>query len=252
VQGVLTTRKVFESTFIVYHDDGLPVPLWLVGDLIPLLGPGVVQVELDRQRSLEAHAGIFAYYDALEAEVAWHRGQHRTLELVERALNGLPREEVLLRARVAALGADYAWRSSDSTRAMALYERALQLDPGVLRRLGLALPASVVSAGGPIADDAAAMVRRSPRVDDSYGAFQVAVSDASICLSAPSGNQIGCVSAPSEPTDSPAASLVEAWHTEAFSLPLDLGRLDMRSLDSTTTLDQDARRRALDNLLEGY
>jgi hypothetical protein len=252
LKGIFTDEKLFRSTFFVYHDDGVPAPVWLLGDLIDVLGPGVVSTELDRQRTLERHPGIPAYYDALEAEAAWRRGRSDTLTLADRALAGLPEREVLLRARVAAFAGDRAWARGDGAAAMAYWERAFGMDPGVFRRLGIALPATVQAVGGATAGEAAAMVARSPRLTWDRSGFRVTVSDHEVCIATPSGNQIDCVRGPSEPTDTPAADLVDAWHTEAFALSLGLSRLDMDSLDGSTFLAEDARREALKGLLGDF
>lgn len=252
VQGVFTNPKVFSSTFFIYHDDGVSVPVWMLGDVIPLLGTGVVETEIDRQRTLEKHPGIHAYYDALAAEVAWRRDQSRAVALATKALETLPSEEVLLRARVAAVGADQAWNDGDPATAMAFYEQALSWDPGVFRRLGLALPAVVEPTGSTVAQDAADMLVRSPRLTWDRSGFRVVVSDRTICLSTPAGTQLGCVDDDVKEGEDPAAALVDAWHMEAFSLPMDMGRIDMRSLDGTTRLDENARREALENLIGDF
>lgn len=249
VHGVFTDRKRLEGTFIVYHDDGVPLPVWLIGDLVPLLGPGVVQAELDRQRSLEAHAPVHAYYDAFETEVAWHRGQSRTVALARRALDGLPDEEVLLRARVAARGADHAYRRGEAD-AFPLYERAFTLDPSTFRRLGLRLPAHVVSDGSALGDEVAGLLGKSPRLTWDTSGFLLRANATSVCIATPTGNEIDCVQAPTGDEDvEPAVALVDAWHREAFTVPLQLSRIDMASLDGTTRLDENARRDALRDLL---
>lgn len=256
VAGMFTERRLFEGTFAIYHDDGVPLFPWILGDLIPLLGPGVVQAELDHQRTIEAHRGIHAYYDALEAEVAWHRGAARTLDLIDQALQALPEEEALLRARLHALAASHAYARGDLERAWPAYERALQLDAGVLRRLGLPLPATVRSEGGQVADQVATMLGRSPRIRWDRAGFVVTTADRRVCLATPAGNRIGCVQAPPEETPEegeapkdPATELALAWQTEAFALRMELSRQDMRSLDGTTLLQQNARRQALDAIL---
>lgn len=265
IAGVFTDREVFEGTFAIYHDDGIPVFPWLVGDLIPILGPGVVKAELDRQRNLEVHPGIHAYYDALEAEVDWHRGASDTLDRIDRALLGLPEEEVLLRARLHALGGSSAYADGDKHRAWAHYERALQLDPGALRRLDLPLPAHVEASGGEVAREVAAMLGRSPRITWDPDGFQVTTEDRRVCLASPLGNRLGCVRMPPPPEPDPpaegeeaapivppdpATSLALAWQKEAFSLQMQLDRQDMQSLDGTTLLQQNARREALESILD--
>ncbi len=238
--GLFTDGALLDATFAVYHDRGAPVPPWLLGDLVGVLGPGVVQAVLDRQRIVESFEPIHTYYDAIEAEVAWWRGEARTAELVERALADLPEEEVLLRARVAALGADRAWWSGERTRATQLYEEALRFDPGVFRRLGLAIPVRVEGDG-----PEARALGRSPRFRRAVGGLVLQVEDGRACLMNPGRNRIRCASF----GEGPLAERIEAWHGALFALRLEGARLDLRSLDSTTTQASQDRREALERLL---
>ncbi|MEZ4322226.1 MAG: hypothetical protein R3F61_32435 [Myxococcota bacterium] len=249
--GILSDRALLERSLAPYEDDGVVPAPWMAGDLVGVLGPGVIQAAVDRGRDLDAFPAVQAYYDALETEVAWARGQSRTLELAQRALDGLPKEEVLLRARVAALAADHAWRWGDPS-AFGLYERAMQLDPSSLRRLGLKLPATVASGGAPVDAAIATMLERSPRLTRDGSGFVVRVDGGRICLISPLGAKLGCHSGSGEgDVDTQARSAVQAFYDAAFALPLGLKLLDMRSLDGTTRLDAEARRDALKQVLGG-
>lgn len=253
VAGILQDPQILERTINPYTDDGLGVPGWMVGDLIPIVGPGVVQASVDRLRTLETHPGLGAYFDALEAEIAWRRGQPRTIELAAAALDALPEHEVLLKARVAAIAADHAWRRGDPRQGWALYEQAWTLDRSVFRRLGLVLPAMVqVSTSGD--DDAIATVLgRSPRLAHDRDGFRVSVGGGRVCLASPAGNQLGCWqgSGPADDPDARIAAAVRTFHRDAFGMPLGTRRQDLRSLDGTTRVDDAARRQALDRVIDG-
>jgi hypothetical protein len=251
IAGILQDGELLTRTLGPYEDDGMSPAIWLVGDLVHILGPGVLQEAIDRGRTRDDFPGVQAYYDAYEAEVAWARGQSRTVALAESALEGLPEAEVLLRARVAALAADHLWNASDP-RAYGMYERAMQLDPSVLRRLALPLPARVSDSGSEVDAAAAAMIGRSPRIAWDANGFVVDVSGRRACLATPTGSRLGCHRPDDDAgaVDERARAVVEAFHAGAFALPLGLSLVDMRSLDGTTRLDAEARREALQNVLE--
>lgn len=249
--GILQDADLLARSTAAYEDDGMVAATFLAGDLVGVVGPGVMQAAIDQGRTRDPFDGLVAYYDGLEAEVALHRGQRRAADLAERALQGLPEAEVLLRARVAAVGAASAWSYGDP-RAYGLYEQSLQLDPSSLRRLGLPLPATVTSSGSSLDDAIAAMLRRSPRFASDAQGFQVSVNAGQVCLASPLGNRLGCHGGEADGDEhARARSAFLAFHRNAFALPLGLQLDDLRSLDSLTTLDAETRQRALDAVLEG-
>ena len=84
-----------------------PLPPWNAGELIAVVGTGVMARALARVRAAETMKKETApYFDALEAEVAFRRGSmSRALTLASKAAAALPRDEVLLRGRTEALAA---------------------------------------------------------------------------------------------------------------------------------------------------
>jgi hypothetical protein len=199
VIGVLSDDERLVATLRLYVRGGIePVPVWLVGDLVEVLGAGVTAVSLRRARAMEEQGTPLApYYDALEAEVAYAQGDsRRAWNLATSALERLPESQGLFRARVAAIGAEAAADTGRNRDALALYEQAMLKDGGVFRRLGLRIPASVrVRGGGEVGSRAADMLERSPRVRSDPG-FQVVVSGSGssveACLLSSHGAQLGC------------------------------------------------------------
>lgn len=249
--GLHADADLLARSVAPYDEDGGVGPTWLIGDLVELLGPGVVQAAIDRGRLLEDHPGLDAYYDGLETEVAWARGDRRTLELATRALANLPEQEVLLRARIAARAADHAYSVGDPA-AMGLYERTLQLDPGTLRRLGQKLPAAVQASDDPTDQAIGAMLERSPRFTYDRSAFIVTVQAGEICLVSPLGTRLGCHRGAGQgDVDARATAAVQAFYDGAFALPLGLSTMDMDSLDGTTRLSAEAKKKALEQVLGG-
>jgi len=275
VTATLTDARRLQRTLRAYTEGNLTTP-WLVGDLVPVLGPGVVEAELARARTLDTDPRFDAYADALALECAWVRGDERgVLRLAPTVISGLPQYERLLRARVAALTADAAWSRGDPV-ALSSYELALALDPSVLRRLGLALPATVTSSSGIVAQEAAAILARSPSLTSAPGAFRVSVEGTNVlraCLSSPSGARLGCSETPvptapsvkgdggegAEDTDATeeieppdhATTAAADFHRVVFSMPLGISGTALGSLDGTNVVRTERARREMEALLEG-
>ncbi len=290
IRSVLSDDERLTSTFRPYVKGGLePVPTWLLGDLVAVLGPGVSVVAVERARAVEPpDSPALPFYGALEAEARLAQGdEERALELAQRALEDLPEQEQLLRARLHAVAAIASEDRGLAADALGHLERALQIDGGVLRRLGLAIPARITSSGGELADDVAAALRRSPRFDDAPG-FQVTVrggqgSPLEACLLSGHGARLGCESvdplalrtgyqeavqryeearlswaeagregdeptAP-EPKD-PVRELARAFQDRVFSAAVTLSGEDLNSLDGRTTAGAEVARDRMESLLD--
>ncbi len=260
VTSVLADEFRLDSTLRLYVRGGIePLPVWLVGDLVQVLGAGVVAVALhDVRREEQANAMMTPYYDAIEAEVLLAQGEpERALQLAQRAVQSLPQSEVLLAARVAAVGAEAARAAGSDQLALGMYERSLQKDPGTLRRMGLAIPAKItVQAQGEAGERLATYLGRSPRVRDDDGGFRIAVTgnDRSlrVCMTSPNGSQMGCSDVAAERNEEPehlAQRAAEAFHRAAFATRVGLSTQDLRSLDGTTTTNDAAARRQMNGVL---
>lgn len=279
IRGVLNNDDRLVSSFRVYVAGGLePVPSWLIGDLIPILGAGVCSVALDRVRAAESDAALEPYYLAFEAEIALHRGDERAAyALATQALDTLPEFEALLRARVAAIAGELAWALAKPELALGLWATAMQRDAGVIRRRGLALPATLtVKATGPVATRLAALLESSPRFDfGQKRGFTVSIEGSGraleVCLLEPEGGVLSCAATPPEQQPSPdspgeeqtgadqapplqdndyAALTAEAFHARAFAMPVGLSNIDLGSLDGTATIADEANRERMQGLLD--
>jgi tetratricopeptide (TPR) repeat protein len=261
VAGVATQDQLLFNTLRIHVNDALAIPTWMIGDLVELVGPGIVMSALKDVRDVEEFTDMAAYYSGLEAEIAWHRGDEaKTIRLAERAIADLPKEEALFRARVSALAADAAWRSGDKERALAWYADVMGTDPGTLRRLGLRLPATVVDAEGTSATArATSMLSRSPRIKWAKKAFVVRVeSDRRVCLQDQFGARVSCADADLTfeegytPTDYDLGRrLASAFHRRAFSMNLGLSMHDLNSLDGTTVIESEAAHDRMEQILDG-
>ncbi len=260
VVNVLTDEDRLDSTLRLYVRGGIePVPSWLVGDLVEVLGAGVVAVALrDVRREERATPALVPYYDGLEAEVALAQDDpDRALRLAQASLARLPSTEALLQARIAAVGAEAARRAGHETVALGLYERAMQRDPGVIRRMGLALPARVSQHGGfETQQRAVTLLDRSPRFRSADAGFQVVVDGndhtARACLRSAMGALLGCTEVTAErgeSADDLGARLVSQFHQEMFATRVGLSTQDLRSLDGSTVTDAAAAREQMNSVL---
>lgn len=259
VANVMTDEHRLDATLRMYVRGGIePLPSWLVGDLVASLGPGVVAVALrEARREERTFPAIAAYHDAVEAEVLLAQGEaERALSLAQQAIQRLPVSESVLSARVAVVGARAASRTNRPQLALGMLERAMQKDPGVVRRMGVSLPATVTAVGGALADDVSARLRRSPRLDDGERGFQVRVrasgTGVEVCLQSPLGAQLGCSAVtrtPNETDEHLAVRACDTFHEERFAARLGLSTQDLRSLDGTTSANEEAARQQMNNVL---
>lgn len=245
VEGAVSNNHRLVETVRIYVRGGIePVPSWLVADLIDIVGPGVVAAALDRAANEDAHfTAITPYRDALRAEVALAQGdEERAFSLARRALGNLPPDEALLTARVAAIGAEAAWSLNRQSDARSLYARAMQKDPGVIRRLGLSLPTTIQNrATGEAASLAADAFARSPRFRNGERGFTINLagnSSAGIqaCLSGPDGGRLGCVEIEKQRRETEehlGRRVVDEFHDRMFALRVVLSTIDMHSLDGS-------------------
>lgn len=281
--SVLSEDERLYASFRMYVHGGIePVPVWMLGDLVDVLGPGVVSVVLETVREREDLSEFDPYYDAIEAEAALAQGdERRALDLAQSAMEGLSDTERLLVGRMAAVAARAAWELDDDAQALGFLTTALEKDAGVIRRMGLALPARVENrADGPAAARAFELLGRSPRLDVDEDGFLVTVEGSGqqlmACIYSPDGTMLSCAeptlptkapegaeegTGPSEPEpvevedDDYAALLAEAFHQRAFAMPVVLSNVDLASLDGSSTVNEQAARermqRLLDDLVEG-
>lgn len=241
--SLLGERRRLVATLRPYLAGSVEIPEWVEPELTAILGPGVVAAALAEARQSETLAGASGYFDAFAAEIALLQGREGEASIhVTAALDGLPGSELLLRARVAGIGAQAALARGDRGRAMELLDLALQLDPGVIRRLGLALPTVFEAAPGPVATGAVHHLLRSPRFTSARSGFRVRVEgtenagrasliglDGSVLVTAEALPRAG------ERAEDTARRLAQELHQQAFAPRLDLTQNDLRSLDGSPT-----------------
>ena len=240
----------------------LAAPPWLQLDAVALLGPAAVRPLVDRwlREPLEPPAGQplelrAAYLAALGAEAVCLAGDDAgCIAEGASARARLPAAEVLLRVRLAARMASAAWRLGQAGEAAALFEEVLDHDPGVLRRLGLALPARLRPGGDPAIRRAAGRALGSARFEnDGVAPFSVGDAGGRLCLLARGEAVLACAT-PADAAaiegcgDDPAAKLAAALLDAAFAPRLEMSQQDLTTLDGTAVAERRVDPRALELL----
>ncbi len=239
----LADERILLATLRPYLAGSIEIPEWIEPELCAVLGPGVVATALQKAEGRETLAETSGYFRAYEAEIAYLQGRERdALSLADEALETLPSHEALLRDRVAAIAAQAAADAGLNTRSIEFFDAALQRDPGIIRRLGLALPATFPATTGKLAETTRKLLRRSPRFRHASGGYQVVVegdtNSGSACLLGPQRTRLSCAEVklrPSEDTTALARRLAAEFHATAFAPRLDLTQADIRSLDGSPT-----------------
>jgi hypothetical protein len=226
---------------------------WLAGELVDVLGAGVVQAALDDARSRDRRPGAGAYYDAFATEVAVRaHDPERALALAQSALAGLGPGEQLLRARTLALTAEAA-RTLGKPDVLRYYEDAFQADPGVFRRLGLEIPVRI-EARGDMAERVASRLEGSPRLDVEDAGLLLRIdanrTGGSACLLTRDQSTLGCGRAQAIATDDAdllVSRLVRDFHEKVFAPRIDMSQADINSLDGTNLVRDDALKTLFDD-----
>ncbi|MGB8328933.1 MAG: tetratricopeptide repeat protein [Polyangiales bacterium] len=234
------------GTFAIGTARSAVMPPWLLGELVAVLGPGVVRAAVDEMAAEDRRVGAGAYYDAVLAEVSLaQRDYDEAIEQAERALDGLQPGDALLRQRVLAV---LAKALSDPRQRTAIYEEVLATDPGLFRRMGWALPVLVESGGAELDRMLAKAVMRSPRFESSDDGLRIQIDGGRICLFGRTGAAWGCSEALPDDGDtepSYAQRIIDSFHEAIFAPRVDLSRIDINSLDGSNRVT----RNPLDMLL---
>ena len=254
VRTVLQERDYLLSTIRPYLDKGLTaVPTWLVPELVSILGAGVVQAAVDEARELDSFDGVEGYYTALESEIAYHRGDWAETKLKSSlAMEQLPTEEKMMRARLYALRGVAAKKQGDYSAQLQHFDRALSIDPSVFRRLQVPLPAKF-SIGSGIDQMVSDALRRSPRFTERDDGFSVNVQSNKVCLLGSMDEQLSCAPFPVREENISdteyVTQITESFHTVAFALSTGMSTSDWNSLDGRATSSKQRSQRRIRELL---
>ncbi len=241
----MANARTLAATLRPYLAGSVELPEWLEGELVRIVGPGVMAAALDDARRSETLVGAVGYFDAFSAEIALRQGRDAAaMDLAGLAVQGLPDSELMMQARLHAIGAKAALAAGARERALGFLDRALQLDPGVARTLDIALPTIFEAGGGPVAERALRHLRRSPRFRTVRGGsgFRLRVeadgAGGQAMLLGPRNTvltRVRVTPRAGEDTEALARRLAAEVHEQAFSPRVDLTETDLRSLDGSPT-----------------
>ncbi len=239
--SLFTRSEVLLNRLRPYAPLDVHIPEWIEPELVRMIGAGVVRQALDQALEAGAFSLNTGYYHAWLAEVAAVEGDAAAvIEHGGRALGELPAVEALLRARVAARLGQAHWRLAQYEPALENFAIAFRGDPGVSRRLGIALPVTVRAPGGGPARELADILRASPRFREHANGFPLEIAnDGGICLRARSGAALSCYTAP-------AGSAVEAsraFHVWAFGPGIEIGSAQRSALRGSSVILANGARR---------
>lgn len=219
-----------------------PLVEWMRTGLHGPLGNGLTQVELTK---LLARTGKLAdrersYLRAALGETLAAKSNYRSaLPELLAARKSLPREEVLLLARVEALIAHTQERLGDGAAAATAYRNAMERDPGILRALNLSLPVTFASDDSAAAKKAIGFLEKSPRFHSGRG-FRLTVTTSGnrlfARLTGSDGAVLSNVSIARLPDNELCARLIcREIHRRVFAPKFDLTQTDINSLDGSTS-----------------
>ena len=219
------------------------IPEWIEPELIGLMGTGISESLLEQALAQGAFALNEGYYHAYATEIALLRGRFEdTLRRGQLALDLLPQQEVLLRARLQTRMAQAYWQTRRFTEALSLYGEAMQLDPGIIRRLALAIPVRFRDDGTDLARDIVRSLGHSPRFRQDANGFLLEVRsnpDLSACLYGIDEKTLGCYAL--DPTQNQNGSplnalMVDGLHQQLFTPGYDISEAQVALLLGTSVI----------------
>lgn len=241
--SLFADRDVLLNRLRPYAPLDVHIPEWIEPEIVHLIGSGVMHGLLEQASGLGAFMLNDGYYYSYATEIAAHGGREpEVLQLGRQALDRLPQEEVLLRARVHARMADVLRKQRQTPESLAHYRTAIGLDPGVIRRLGLALPVRLTGDGSEFARLATGYLARSPRfavMDDGFVVSIGALDNLSLCLHAAEGETIACATQPAAgaaDAKESARFLVNTLHDELFNLDYQVNNAQIAVLRGSSVI----------------
>ena len=242
-RSVLHDNELLIGMISVGGPYGVVLPPWLVPELKHVVGPGVFYNAVNRAREIEFNAHVEdilgPYFDAFTADAELALGDEDAAERHAKAAlnnaNGLPEGETLLRLRMEAILVRLYLDEGNVEAAIPRLDRILATDPGLLRRLDVALPLAVPddAAGANVAN----ILLGSDRYAESSVGYRPEVSGDTICLRSPTGARTSCATQPRGDDMSDEDHLfarVLAFHDAVFRPDTRIDLMALRALDGSS------------------
>ena len=222
---------VLQNRLRPYAPLDVHIPEWIEPEIVGSIGTGVMSNIIEQANSNGAFMLNAGYYHSYKAEVAaLDNDRDAVMREGAAALNQLPVQEVLLRARLAAQMGKVAWRNNDYSQALTLFENAYLQDPSILRRLAISLPVDITNDGTEFSEKVADYLADSPRFSRNANGMSLEVStapDLTICLKTRTGNILSCYTisaAENESSKWNAKQLTQIFHTQTFGLGFEISQ----------------------------
>jgi tetratricopeptide (TPR) repeat protein len=255
--SLFADQSLMLNRFRPYAPLDVHIPEWVEHELISLMGTGISSQLLDQARSQGAFLLNEGYFHAYATEVSFLRGDHPgVLENGLLSLPILPEQEVLLRARLQARMADASLKTGQIDTALQHFESALQLDPGIIRRLGTSIPVSFRDDGSRDSRELVNGLRRSPRFQEITDGFPLEVRmkpEPTACLYNKTGRTLGCYTL--DPTESVSGltlldQMIAGLHRQLFTPGYELSEAQIALLLGSSVImsAQQERNRQRDEL----
>jgi len=235
------------------------IPEWIEPEIIRLMGTGVMTGLLDQALQSGAFMLNTGYYHSYATEIAALEKRHdEVLSSGQRALEMLPQQEILLKARINARMGESAWREGLQQQAIEFYREALQLDPGILRRLDASIPVIFTGNNDELSRHAIRFLKRSPRFRAERAGFRLEIAgteNVSVCLFTPGGETVGCYSQTSVPDQTAKESaryLALGLHQELFDLGYQISDAQMALLRGSSVIMRSQNTRSSQTSLDTF
>lgn len=219
------------------------IPFWMIGDIIPLIGPAVIREAIEdiRGHEVKQTRRVLPFLTALEAETAYHQGDTaRASVLLRAALTRLPLRLAPLRGRLLTLQGALARDKGSFTVMQQAFARVLRKNGAPFRDLQIALPLSALQTHDHSTREIAVMLQRSPRFELHYKGFRLQLRHAKGMMQAslvdPGGSVLHRFTLTKKSKEKQAEYIkrfVVAFQNDLFSPHFRLSRKQIFSLDDT-------------------
>ncbi len=207
------------------------IPEWVEPEMVRFIGTGIIEQQLQQALDLGAFQLNQGYYYSYRTEIAALENRHAAvITSGELAIQQLPAEEVMLRARVAARLAQAYWQQGDIAASLNYYRQALRDDPSLIRRLGTSIPVSVVTDNSTTGNAIADTLARSPRFRPDNSGLVLSINstpELSACINDRNSQAISCYTMPPAESGSSTETVRhfnQEFHRHVFGLGYDISQ----------------------------